>query len=63
MSEKVGRKELIAHDCSRLAEALMQQGQSAEALPYAQRAVEIFTRLGVAPDIEKARATLDECKG
>ncbi len=61
LSEKVGRQELIAHDCRYLAEALMRQGESAEARPYALRAVEIFTRLGVVSDIKVARATLDEC--
>ena len=33
----------------------------AEALPYARRAVEIYTRLG-SPDLEKARAMLRECE-
>ncbi|MBI1804410.1 MAG: tetratricopeptide repeat protein [Ignavibacteria bacterium] len=62
LSEKVGRQEVIAVDCHRLAQALLQQGKPAEALPHARRAVEIFTQLGVPSDIERARATLEECE-
>lgn len=62
LSKKLGRQELIAEDCRRLAKALARQGKPAEALPYARRAVEIYTRLG-SPELEKARATLAECEG
>ncbi len=61
LSEKIGRQELSAGFCNILARALMQQGKSAEALPYAQRSVEIFERFGH-PDLEDARATLRECE-
>ncbi|HQR35935.1 MAG TPA: tetratricopeptide repeat protein [Blastocatellia bacterium] len=61
LSEKVGRLELIALDCRRIAKALVRQGKSAEALPYAQRSVEIYERLG-SPGLEEARATLAECE-
>ena len=61
LSEKVGRQELIASNCRRLAKALVRQGKTAEALPYARRAVEIYTQLGP-PDLEIARATLGECE-
>ena len=61
LSEKVGRKELIASNCYRLSMALVRQGKPTKGLPYARRAVEIFTRLGH-PDLEKARATLQKCE-
>jgi tetratricopeptide (TPR) repeat protein len=61
VSEQVGRKELIASDCRRLAEALAQQGRKTEALPHAQRAVEIFTALR-SPELEAARRILAECE-
>jgi hypothetical protein len=61
LSEKVGRQELIAEDCQRLAKAMVRQGKPAEALPYARRAVEIYTRLG-SPRLQAARATLAECE-
>ena len=35
LSEKIGRQELIASDCHRLAKALVRQGKKVEALPYA----------------------------
>jgi tetratricopeptide (TPR) repeat protein len=61
-SEKIGRQDLIASDCRHLAKALARQGRKEEALPYAQRALEVRTWLGVRSDIEDARATLQECK-
>jgi len=62
LSDKLGRQELIAEDYRCLASALVRQGKAVEALPYAQRAVEIYTRLGVASDVERARAILRECE-
>jgi tetratricopeptide (TPR) repeat protein len=61
LSEKVGRQELIASNCRRLADALVWQGKPAEALPYAQRAMDIYTRLG-SPNLENARVTLRKCE-
>lgn len=61
LSEKVGRLELIAYSSHWLAKALVRQGKSAEALPYALRTVEIYTRLGL-PKLEETRAILRECE-
>lgn len=61
LSEMLGRQELIAIDCERVAIALLRQGKATEGLPYAQRAVDIYTRLN-SPNLESARATLRECE-
>jgi tetratricopeptide (TPR) repeat protein len=61
LSEAVHRQELVAYDCLRLALALLQQEKAAEALPHAQRAVEIDTRL-IHPDLEAARRILTQCR-
>jgi tetratricopeptide (TPR) repeat protein len=59
ISETIGRQDLIAFDCRRLAEALLRQGKKTEGLPYANRAVDIFTRLG-SREITLAKETLAE---
>jgi tetratricopeptide (TPR) repeat protein len=61
LSEQLGRQELIAGDCKRLAMALALQGRGSDGLPYAQRAVDIFSRLHH-PNLEGALKTLRECE-
>jgi tetratricopeptide (TPR) repeat protein len=62
MSEAVGRQELVAYNCRYLAQALLRQGKKAEALPYAQRGVEIYTSFAMPVEIEAAIATVRECE-
>jgi nucleoside phosphorylase/tetratricopeptide (TPR) repeat protein len=62
LSEAVGRVELIGEDCYRLVRSLAQQGRSQEALPYAHRAVEIYTKLRMPDELKKAQALLKECE-
>lgn len=59
--EHVGRKEKIASNSATLAEALVRQQRSAEALPYARVAVDLFTKLG-SPELPKAQQVLAECQ-
>jgi len=61
LSEKLGRQQLIASNCLRIAQALVRQGKKKDALRYARRAVEIYTRLSTS-DIDLACETLEECE-
>jgi len=61
LAEAVRRHELIALDCHYIAQALARQGRPQEGLLYAQRAVEILTKLRHR-DLEKAQAVLKECE-
>ncbi len=63
LAEGVGRQQLIGSDCHRLAEALAHQGKPDEGLPYARRAVEIYTKLRMPDELKKAQAALEECGG
>ena len=60
LAEKSRRQELIASHCRRLAIALVRQDKNDEALPYAERAVDILTRLR-SRDLDAARKILGEC--
>lgn len=62
LSQALHRQELTAGANRYLAVAFLRQGKAAEALPHAQRAVELYTRLDH-PDLAKAQATLTECEG
>jgi tetratricopeptide (TPR) repeat protein len=61
LSERIGRQELIGLNCKRLAQSLVRQGRSAEGLPYARLATEIFTKLRHR-HLAEAQATLKECE-
>ncbi|WP_426993683.1 tetratricopeptide repeat protein [Methylomonas sp. CM2] len=61
LSEALGRRELIAANSRRTAHALVRQGKGEEALPYAEKAVEIYTPLG-SKDLKHALETLAECR-
>ncbi|NTW55370.1 MAG: tetratricopeptide repeat protein [Chlorobaculum sp.] len=61
LAEKVGRQELIASVCHRIAKALLKQNKNLEeAITFARRAVDIFTRLRSPDDLAEAQDTLAE---
>jgi nucleoside phosphorylase/tetratricopeptide (TPR) repeat protein len=62
-SETLGRMDYTGFNCRRLAQALTHQNRHEEALPLAQRAVNIFTRLRMPDELEQARAVLQACGG
>ena len=61
LSEAVHRQELVANDNRVLAKAVVRQGEAAQALPHAQRAVAMYSRLGH-PSLAEAQAILAECE-
>lgn len=62
-AEGLGRLELIASNCDRLAQALSRLGRRQEGLPFARRAVDIYTRLGKQSSLKDVEAVLKECEG
>ncbi len=63
LSEKIGWQMLIGCNCQIIAQALARQGKPAEGLPYARRAIEIFSKLPQTGGLEDVQATLLECGG
>jgi tetratricopeptide (TPR) repeat protein len=61
LAERLGRLDLIADDCLRLAKSLVRQGKKAEALPHAQHAVDLYVRLR-GSELAGGRETLAECE-
>jgi hypothetical protein len=61
-AEEVGRQELIGFDCWLIAKAMARQSRRADGLPYARRAVEIFTKLQSPENLAAAQAVLKECE-
>jgi tetratricopeptide (TPR) repeat protein len=60
LAQKVGRQALIASNCHRIAKALFNQNRNlSEAVSFANRAVEIYTRLK-SPDLQRARDTFEQ---
>ncbi|HWT02623.1 MAG TPA: DUF4062 domain-containing protein [Pyrinomonadaceae bacterium] len=61
LSEALGRIDLIGLVCQRLAKSLARQGRPHEGLPYARRAVSIYSKLRVT-ELEESPAVLKECE-
>ena len=61
-TQKLNHQDFTARNCLCLAKALIGLKRKTEGLPFAQRAVEIFTRLR-SPYLEDAQTTLKECSG
>jgi tetratricopeptide (TPR) repeat protein len=59
-AKRIGRQEEIARESTRIAQALLHQNRSTEGLPYAQQAVNIYTRLR-SSGLEWAQEVLAEC--
>jgi len=61
LAENVNRQDLIGNDCQRLASALLRLDRKGEALGFARRAVDVFTRMQMKESLLKAESTLKEC--
>jgi tetratricopeptide (TPR) repeat protein len=62
LSGDSGPIAVIANESALLAVALTRQGQKAEGIPYARRAVQIYTKLG-SSNLAEANEILRECEG
>lgn len=62
LAEAVGRLELIGGVCRLLAHALARQNRQDEGLPYAERAVEILSKLGLTENLAEAQQALLACR-
>ena len=62
LAEKLGRQELLGTGCYHIGRALAGQGRSKEALPFLERAIEIFTHLSLTDKLELAQALLKQCR-
>jgi nucleoside phosphorylase/tetratricopeptide (TPR) repeat protein len=62
LSEGLGRLDLLAFDNALLARILSRQQRRAEAVPFAQRAIELYTKLG-SHNVQYAKTILRECEG
>lgn len=60
LAEAIMWQECIGHSAYCLAKARVGLGRYTEGLPYAQRAVDVYSRLRL-PEVEKAQAVLSEC--
>ena len=61
LDKALGRQELIGADHHRFAKAMLHQQRASEALPHAQKAVAIYTRLR-SRDLAEAKAILTACE-
>ncbi|MBK9927299.1 MAG: DUF4062 domain-containing protein [Anaerolineales bacterium] len=62
LSEKIGRLDFIATSSYHLSQTYFRKKQFRKALPYARRAVEIFTRLRLYHDLNAAQNILSNCE-